>query len=165
MRQVLVQGESLLGAMDDETYRRLVPEAFNGSVGGHYRHCLDHFATLFASLGTGRVNYDARARDERLETVREAALERTRELRQVAAGLCEEDLGSRIDAVSSVSAQQEVSPSAVSTVGREVMFCTIHAIHHYALISMMCGLLGVRLPKDFGVAPSTIRHRRQLAET
>jgi hypothetical protein len=164
MREVLLQGECLLNVLDDAAYSQLVPEAFNGSVGGHYRHCLDHFGTLFASLGTGIVNYDARPRDARLETIRAAALDRTRELRGLAAGLCDLDLDRRIDAKSKVSYATDSSPSVSSTVGREVMFCTIHAIHHYALISMMCGLLRVELPAGFGMAPSTLQHRRVLAD-
>lgn len=38
------------------------------------------------------------------------------------------------------------------------MFCVVHAIHHYALIRVMCGMIEVVVPDGFGVAPSTIKH-------
>ena len=45
-----------------------------------------------------------------------------------------------------------------STFGRELVYAIAHAIHHYALISIMAGLMGAKLPKHFGVAPSTVAH-------
>lgn len=47
--ETLQQGERLLAETTDETYTRKVPVAFNGSIGGHYRHCLDHFQCLLAA--------------------------------------------------------------------------------------------------------------------
>jgi hypothetical protein len=48
-----------------------------------------------------------------------------------------------------------------STVGRELWFCGLHAIHHYALARVMLvkerGLEGI--DDQFGVAPSTLVHR------
>jgi len=55
------------------------------------------------------------------------------------------------------------SPLAESTLGREAMYAVVHAIHHYALISVMCHLLEIPLPEGFGVAPSTLKHQKDLA--
>jgi len=43
------------------------------------------------------------------------------------------------------------------------MYAVVHAIHHYALISVMCHLLEIPLPEGFGVAPSTLKHQKDLA--
>ena len=56
------------------------------------------------------------------------------------------------------------SQQSPSTVGREVMYVVAHAVHHYALIGIMAGLMGVGLPPGFGVAPSTIKHQNELEE-
>jgi hypothetical protein len=48
--------------------------------------------------------------------------------------------------------------SVTSNVAREVMFCVGHAIHHYAILKLLCAGAGVELPYEFGVAPSTLRH-------
>ena len=50
-----------------------------------------------------------------------------------------------------------------STFGRELVYAIAHAIHHYALISVMARLLDVRLPPHFGIAPSTVAHEARMA--
>jgi len=45
-----------------------VPIAFNASIGGHYRHCLDHFTSLLRGLDAEAVDYDHRERDARIES-------------------------------------------------------------------------------------------------
>src|SRR5436853_210187 len=77
----LQQGEALLTAISDETYTRKVPIAFNASIGGHYRHCVDHFRSLLDSATAGDVNYDHRERGTLVENDRFAAMNVTRELR------------------------------------------------------------------------------------
>ena len=62
---------------------------------------------------------------------------------------------------SKVSYAIDEPPSAISTVGREMMFCIVHAIHHYALIAVMCGILEVSVPAGFGVAPSTLKYHAE----
>jgi hypothetical protein len=162
MKEVLGQGEALLMALDDMAYATKIPAAFNASVGGHYRHCLDHFRSVFEGLDAAEVNYDDRKRDPRIETVRKVALVHTRELRRASEGFGDWALGCSIQARSKVSYTIDESPSARSTVGREIMFCVVHAVHHYALIRVMCGILEVALPDGFGVAPSTIKHQEAV---
>jgi hypothetical protein len=41
------------------------------------------------------------------------------------------------------------------------MYVVAHAIHHYALIAVMCGVLEVRVPAGFGVAPSTLEYHAE----
>lgn len=54
-----------------------------------------------------------------------------------------------------------------STVGRELWFCGLHAIHHYALARViLVKELGLKLGGDeFGVAPSTLVHREWRKES
>jgi hypothetical protein len=141
LKEVLSQGEALLSALDDAAYATRIPAAFNASVGGHYRHCLDHFRSVFDGLDAAEVNYDNRKRDLQIETVREAALTHTRELLRASEGLGDWILDYPIHARSKGSYVIDESPSALSTVAREIMFCVVHAIHHYALIRVMCGML------------------------
>ena len=160
MREVLSQGEALLSALDDAAYTTRVPAAFNASVGGHYRHCLDHFRSVFDGLDAAEINYDDRKRDPGIETIREVALTHTRQLLRASEGLGDWVLDYPIHARSKVSYAADESPAALSTVAREIMFCVVHAIHHYALIRVMCGMLDAPVPEGFGVAPSTIKHQQ-----
>src|SRR6266705_3479480 len=80
--ETLTQGEALLAQLDDEDYTRKLPVAFNASIGGHYRHCLDHFRSLLEAAREGDLNYDHRERGTLIENDRFAALNATRELRE-----------------------------------------------------------------------------------
>src|SRR5215831_16585211 len=80
--EALAQGESLLMELSDEDYTRKVALAFNASIGGHYRHCLDHFRSLLEAAVQSDLNYDHRERGTLVEHDRFAALNATRELRE-----------------------------------------------------------------------------------
>src|SRR5258705_13501517 len=86
--ETLQQGEALLTEISDETYTRKVSIAFNASIGGHYRHCLDHFRSLLDSAMGGDLNYDHRESDTLIEKDRSAALNATRELIEGYGRLC-----------------------------------------------------------------------------
>ena len=55
------------------------------------------------------------------------------------------------------------SQASPSTIGREIMYSVAHAVHHYALIGVMGGIMGLRLPAGFGIAPSTLKHQAEAA--
>jgi hypothetical protein len=158
---ILAQGEELLRVLASESFSRCVPAAFNASIGGHYRHCLDHFGALLRSLDSNTVDYDHRDRDRRIETHPDFALAVTCQLRAQLEGLPVELLDTVVSARCEVSYAQGQSPVTRSTLGRELVYAIAHAIHHYALISVMARLLNVALPPHFGVAPSTLAHQRQ----
>lgn len=157
--QILSQGEDLLRAIDLERYTQRVPIAFNGSIGGHYRHCLDHFTSLLRALDSDEVDYDRRERNPRIETEPAFALNLTRQMRETLQRLTSQDLGRSVRTRCEVSYVHGNSPLTVSSYGRELVYAIAHAIHHYALISVMARLLGVDLPRHFGVAPSTVAHQ------
>jgi hypothetical protein len=164
LMEVLHQGRSLLEQSDDETYIRKVPLAFNASIGGHYRHCLEHVESALASLDADELNYDQRKRDLRIETNRSFALATTCRLLAGAESLSEEMMQREVRVRCKVSYGTEESPTAVSTFGREIMFATTHAVHHYALIGVICGVMQVPVPPGFGIAPSTIKHQEEMAQ-
>ncbi len=157
--EVLNQGETLLAAIDDQNYVRKVPTAFNSSIGGHYRHCLDHFRSLLDSAVTGDLNYDHRERGTLIENDRFAALNATRLLRECYQQLDAACLTRELDVTCKTSYATTGSQVSLSTVGREIMYVVAHAVHHYALIGIMAGLLGLNMPAGFGVAPSTLKHQ------
>ncbi len=162
--EVLNQGEGLLAEIDSDAYARKLPAAFNASVGGHYRHCLDHFRSLLDSATTGDLNYDHRERGTLVESDRFAALNATRELRAGYQRLPVECLSRSLDVTCKTSYAATGSQSAPSTVGREIMYVVAHAVHHYALIGIMGGLMGIQLPPGFGVAPSTVKFQAAQAQ-
>lgn len=156
--ETLGQGESLLAKISDATYTRKVPIAFNASIGGHYRHCLDHFRSVLDSAVDGDLNYDHRERDTLIEKDRFAALNATRELRESYERLDPFFLMRPLAVTCKTSYAESGSQASTSTVGREIMYSVAHAVHHYALIGVMGGIMGFQMPPGFGVAPSTLEH-------
>ena len=52
---------------------------------------------------------------------------------------------------------------APSTMVRELQFLLSHTVHHFALISTMNSINNIATPEDFGIAPSTLAHRRKIS--
>jgi hypothetical protein len=161
--EVLEQGECLLMNLEPGTYAQKLPVVYNASIGGHYRHCLDHFKNLFESSEKTELNYDHRQRDPRVEQDQAFALTETRRLLEICRSLPDTLVDRLVVVRAKVSATQLESPAVISTFGREAMYSVAHAVHHYALIGVMCGLHGVPLPEGFGIAPSTLQHQAQQA--
>lgn len=160
---ILSQGEQLLTTLSAAHFAEKVPVAFNASIGGHYRHCLDHFTSVVRSLGGELVDYDSRERDARIETEPRFALDVTRKLRDALAEVSPAQLRHAVTARCEVSYDHGHSPLTASSLGRELAYCIAHAIHHYALIAVMARLLGAQLPEHFGIAPSTVAHQKAVA--
>jgi hypothetical protein len=163
--EVLNQGETLLGEIDSDSYVRRLPTAFNASIGGHYRHCLDHFNSLLDAAFAGDLNYDNRERGTLIEGDRFAALNATRALSVSYQQLSIDCLDRELEVTCKTSYAASGSQVSPSTVGREIMYVVAHAVHHYALIGIMGALMGLKLPAGFGVAPSTMKHQSDLAKT
>jgi uncharacterized damage-inducible protein DinB len=153
----LQQAVSLLARLDDGQYCRPASTFYDSTVGGHLRHCIEHYLSLLSGLERGKVDYDDRKRDERIETVIAAA---HRAVDQIAAGL--EALLENEPPVG-ILVKMDCGGNEIewqpSTTGRELQFLVSHTVHHFAMIGGICRTLGVVLEEDFGVAPSTLRHR------
>lgn len=158
--ETFAQGEALLANLGDSDYTRRLPVAFNASIGGHYRHCLDHFRSLIEAAPAGDLNYDRRERGTMTETDRFAALNATHELREAYAQLDPALLTRPLNVTCKTSYATSGSQASPSTVGREIMYSVAHAVHHYALIGFMAGVMGLNLPAGFGIAPSTLKHQQ-----
>lgn len=160
---VLRQGCVLLDSTSQTTYTESLAGAASGTIGAHYRHVLEHFVCLLRGLTSGRINYDARKRDIQIETsithariVTEALIE---DFRAISPDLFERECS----VIYTVAYGQTESDEVRSTVAREVMFSVGHAIHHYAIIKLLCAGVRLQLPYEFGVAPSTLKHAAMAA--
>jgi hypothetical protein len=156
--EILQQGEDLMRSLSAESYARRVPVAFNACIGGHYRHCLDHFTSVFRGVHDELIDYDHRDRDARIESDPDFALNLTSNLRGAVERLPIGALGAEVTVRCEVSYAHGNSPLTRSTVGRELAYCIAHTIHHFALIAIMARLMEITLPTHFGVAPSTVVH-------
>lgn len=158
-RYLLEQGIALLERLDDVVYAS--PRGAWASVGAQYRHVLEHYACFLDGLVTARVDYDARARDARIEASRAVALSATRGVLAAIERLDPND--DPAIAVQMDSGSGSEGPDwRASSVGRELQFLSSHTVHHYALIKLLLEGAGVELASGFGVAPSTLTYQRAV---
>jgi hypothetical protein len=160
---VLGQGRSLLRGIRNEVFAQSEGEPFGASIGAHYRHVLDHFQCLLEGVQSGCINYDHRERNSEMETSVDAALRATEQLIAQFRALRVEALHHECTVTYSVGYGETEAHAVASNVAREVMFCVGHAIHHYAILKLLCAQLSLSLPHEFGVAPSTLKHRETQA--
>ena len=166
VKDVLQQGCIFLDRIGDEEYGRALESPAGekpASLGAHYRHVLDHFLCLAEGIRTGQVNYDQRRRNAQLESSVTCARLVTEGLIDELGGLSGEILQRECAVTYSVGYGETEAEAVRSNLAREVMFCVGHAIHHYAILRLLCAGVGMQLPYEFGVAPSTLKHLKTEA--
>lgn len=159
---MIEQGRRLIASMEPELFTAKSRTTLGASIGGHLRHNLDHYACFLRGVGSGRIDYDDRERAPDIETEPAAATSAlesaAKGLGDLAADLLDREVDVRMD-----TGEGDSRPWTHSTVRRELQFLLSHTVHHYALIAMICRIHDHPIEADFGVAPSTIKHRRRTS--
>lgn len=154
-QRLLDQLERALLPVGLEEYTHEAPELGLSPLGAHTRHVLDVYDALLQGHAQGRVDYDARARDHRTEQDRSHALLRIRRTHRALGGLISSEdrsLRVRLDAAPGEALWTQ------SSLGRELVACASHTVHHLALMAVLLRSQGHPPEDGFGVAPSTLRH-------
>lgn len=159
----LLKLKKLISSLNDGQYSQTVSVLGSASIGQHVRHVLEFYLCLLKGAPTKEICYDKRERNNEIETNRSYALY-TIEKIYSNIGLMQEEQVLKIEA--NMSDENESSVYFNSTGARELAYCLEHAIHHYALIKVALHEIKIveLADKDFGVAPATIRYRKQCAQ-
>ena len=160
LAQLMTQLGDLVVTLDARQYSARPESTQCGAIGGHVRHVLDHLAAWLRGFDHGEVNYDDRQRDTDIEQDPVAAL---LAIKHYAARLAEievEQLAERVEVLTSMTSCGALV-RLPSTHARELAFVFSHTIHHNAIIATIARTLKIRLPEQFGMAPSTIAYRNQ----
>ncbi len=162
-QDVLMQGLGLLFELGDHSYSQAASAPFHASIGQHYRHVLEHFHSLIRGLRAEEINYDARERNPRLQGEVTYASIATCDVLRALKRCTEETLARPCKVINSVAYGTSQASTFESNVSRELAYCIGHAIHHYAIIRLICHEMEISVPAEFGVAPSTMKHMASLA--
>lgn len=156
----LNQALALLKEVSDTHYTASPAGLAPHRAGGHLRHILEFYECFLDGMKRGYIDYDARRRDERVETSRAIAMTRIHLMLTELTELDRLESDARIWVKAEDSAPKGVLGNFLaSSVGRELQMLSSHTIHHFALMAVTLRLLGINVPADFGVAPSTLRHQ------
>lgn len=147
------------------TLEHLTPEQYahplqvlsHASVGAHVRHILEFYICLLRE-SDGIVNYDLRERSKKLELDLPFALRSICKISNTVSGIAQ-DLPLTLSA--NFSTEAEAPKSYGTTLFRELVYCLEHSVHHQAIIKIGFNelLTEPALPKNFGIAASTVRHQ------
>lgn len=140
-------------------YTRNLDLLSTNSVGRHLRHILEFYDLAVRAANTGKLNYDKRERNLRLENEPSEAIGKMKEL-IVLMGMMKEDLVLKLEASYSSDAKSDVK--ITTTFYRELLYNVEHAVHHMAIISIAvkAEFRHISLPENFGIAYSTVHHKQ-----
>ena len=151
--QLLGQAVRLIQNHLAEDYTRTCRTVFSSSVGQHIRHCVEHYEEfLYAMAEQRELDYEKRPRDLKVETDPDEAVRRIEGIRK--------SLQTHVVECHDILVWDNgLTAPARSSVTREVQYLLSHTVHHFALISVIASLSGMKVPRDFGIAPSTLKYR------
>ena len=151
----------LLTTLSNEKYSKSLP-SFNGSsVGQHIRHIIDFYLCLVRGCDEETIDYDKRVRNPLIENDTRVAIE---ELKGITEAVQKMEVKRTIWVNSSFTDDENEQHSQIpSSIGRELMYAYDHAIHHLAMIKigMNIHFKDVKINKNLGVAPSTLKYRKE----
>ncbi len=160
--EILEQGIRYLTSITDQQYQSIVRPHFSSSAGAHFRHILDHYLAL-KNMTDGVVDYNVRHRYCQIETDRLAAIQASQELMQWLQGLPLGQMKQPVTVISEISVSEAKSCASPSSFGRELIFVSSHAVHHFAILKIIASLQGAILESNLGLAPATASFQRQQA--
>lgn len=154
---ILEQLRDVISQLDDKSFRQPVGLLGNATVGQHTRHTLEFFLCLEAGFETGVVNYDKRKRDKAIEQCTSNALGKISAISNFIRNANED--AALVLAVNYHESKEETI-SMPTSFQRELAYNIEHAIHHMAIMKIALLQLpgALEIPKNFGVAISTVRH-------
>ena len=156
---VLRQAKSFLSQIKQEEYTQPVGMLSDSTIGAHTRHFIEFYQCLLAQVAHQEINYCLRERDFKIENSAHVAIESIDTIIQQLQDL---DLDLPLILVTEKQEGQKIK----TTLGRELYYNMEHCIHHLALIKVgiKCVCPDIKLPKEFGLAPSTISHQKIMTQ-
>lgn len=142
-----------------------LPNAFimKATLGQHIRHILEFYQCLEKGVAALEVNYDERARNVHVETSIDTASKLVEHIKLFIGNL-KTDIPLKL--ISNFSADCDDEDCSLPTsLGRELAFVLEHTVHHLAILRMAIEAEDkCELTEEFGVANSTLRHRKSCAQ-
>lgn len=134
----------------------------NSTIGQHLRHTLEFFICFEQGFRKGKINYDKRPHDKSIESDKIVALATIQNIIEFVENL---NTNKTLELEVGYDLKSDEFITVETNATRELVYNIEHAVHHMAIVK-----IGVRevapylkLPVNFGVAASTIRHKHEVA--
>ncbi|WP_159024095.1 DinB family protein [Formosa sp. L2A11] len=153
----------VLHQLSEAQYQSSSNTMFGATIGQHVRHILEFYKCALHGLKTKIINYDNRKRNLLIETDTQYAIQIIDEINN---DLNQIKGDSLLVLEGDFSTEDGEKIKIQTSFLRELAYCLEHSIHHQALIKV--GLLALNsmsfIDDTFGLAPATIRYRKQCAQ-
>ena len=157
-KSVFLQIQKLLSQITIEEYVSKCKSLSDATIGQHIRHLIEWYIELSNGYKDGIINYDNRKRNKLLETDIKFTIDTLNNLLQE---LNKKD--KTLFLAANFESENQNLIKVKTTYFREVFGNLEHAIHHMALIKVaVMENTNIKLPKDFGVAISSIISKSKL---
>lgn len=157
--EVVRQLTDLLKQLKPNEYNQSLAVLNGSSMGQHTRHVVEFYQCLLKGLCNGVVDYDARERNLMLENDLKFTIN------------CLHEIENNIESIKNPNEPLLLAVSYCTynqdfietNFMREMVYLVEHSIHHYALIriGLQENFPKIFIPKNFGVAYSTVKHREE----
>ncbi|MFT4939512.1 MAG: hypothetical protein ACI88A_002555 [Paraglaciecola sp.] len=161
--ETIAQAKVYLQGMSEQSYQAILSPHFSGSAGAHMRHILDHYIALKDGMLSGTVDYNKRHRFSEVEKSPAAAMQMWLEIEHWLERICQLSAHMPLMVSCETSLQQTQNSITQSTLARELVFVSSHAVHHFSLLAVIASLQGRESDNNFGMAPATVSHMRRQA--
>lgn len=160
--QVINQLKSGLQQISNKAYSKPLAVFSGSSLGMHTRHIIEFYNCFLDNL-EGDICYDKRKRELIYEIDVNSTIE---QLAMIEKKINQITRNKKIALQSAPNPEVNNAKSEItSSSKRELLYLLDHTIHHMALLKIGFNIYfqDVKLDKNFGIAPSTIIHRKQCA--
>ena len=155
--EIIDQLIDLLNDIDIQIYKDTLQPLHFSTIGQHVRHITEFYLCALKSYENGIVDYDARERNILIEIDKDFAVETLKNIKYQLKTL---KLDHNLILKSKFGSNESLDIS--SSFFRELTYLIEHTIHHLAIIKIGLNEVypEIEIPKNFGVAHSTIRYQK-----
>lgn len=131
------------------------------TIGQHFRHIIEFYVAIEKGVNTNIISYDDRERNLKIETDIHYAIETINGLISFLIGLKDDK---NIILKADYNTEDGQSTLIQTTLFRELAYAHDHTVHHLAIIkiALLEDKESIKMDANFGVAPSTIRYKKQM---
>ena len=146
----------LLNDIESSVYKDALQPLHYSTVGQHVRHITEFYLCALNGHGNGVVDYDARERNLLIEIDKDFTIETLENVKQQLK-TSKSDRNLILKSKFGGDEAMEISSSFF----RELTYLIEHTTHHLAIIKIGLNEVypKIKIPKNFGVAHSTIRYQ------
>lgn len=154
--KIIDQLIDLLNDIELSVYKDALQPLHYSTVGQHVRHITEFYLCALNGYRNGIVDYDARERNILIEIDKDFTIQTLKNIKQQLKTLNSD----RILILKSKFSGNE-SIDIPSSFFRELTYLIEHTVHHLAIIKIGLNQVypAIEIPKNFGVAYSTIRYQ------